>query len=243
MAVRKKRRSSVAPRPMAEARCEYHHGNLRRALVDAALKLIKTAGPGALTLRAAARLAGVSQAAPYRHFASKEALLAAVAEEGFRTMSALHRHAMAAYPQDPVARLDACGLSYIDFAFRHPSHFTVMFGPEVADKSSYPSLKAAAKETFAILLGALADCREAGLLRPGDLKELALATWSLAHGLASLLVNGQLSHAAGDLPVGQLARRVLQSNPCGLISPAAVAVTATGRQAQPSSPTEQGDAT
>lgn len=240
MAVRKKRRrSSVAPRPMAEA--QYHHGNLRRALIDAALKLIKTAGPGALTLRAAARLAGVSQAAPYRHFASKEALLAAVAEEGFRTMSALQRQAMAAYPQDPVARLDACGLSYIDFASRHPSHFTVMFGPEVADKSSYPSLKAAAKETFAILLGALADCREAGLLRPGELKELALATWSLAHGLASLLVNGQLSHAAGGLPVGELARRVLQSDPCGLISPAAV--TATWRQAQPSSPTEQGDAT
>lgn len=176
---------------------KYHHGNLRRAMLDAALGLVEEEGAGALTLRATARRAGVSQAAPYRHFASKQALLAAVAEEGFRTMAQAMRAASAAEGDDPLARFRALGLAYVDFATTHPAHFRVMFGRAAADRSAYPSLQEAAGETFDLLVSAIADCQRAGFVRPGDPAELALAAWSATHGLASLWVDGQLTGRAG----------------------------------------------
>src|SRR5256712_12176672 len=114
----------------------YHHGDLPRALLDAALHIVETQGTAALTLRAAARSAGVSQAAPYRHFANKEAILAAVAEDGFRSLMAAMREASAASGAGPLERLRAVGLGYATFATRHPSHFRVMFGREMADRSA-----------------------------------------------------------------------------------------------------------
>lgn len=176
---------------------KYHHGNLRRALLDAALGLVEEEGAGGLTLRAAARQAGVSQAAPYRHFASKQALLAAVAEEGFRAMGQAMRAASAAEADDPLARFRALGLAYVDFATTHPAHFRVMFGRAVADRSAYPSLREAAGETFGLLVSAIVDCQQAGLVRSGDPAELALAAWSATHGLAFLWVDGQLTGRAG----------------------------------------------
>lgn len=170
----------------------YHHGNLPRALVNAALRLVETEGAEALTLRGAARLAGVSQAAPYRHFADKQALLAAVAEEGFRTMTQAMREASASHEADPLGRFRALGLAYVEFATKHPAHFRVMFGRAAADRSSYPSLRAAAAETFGLLVEAITDCQRAGLVRQGDPEELALAAWSGTHGLSSLAVEGQL---------------------------------------------------
>jgi AcrR family transcriptional regulator len=175
---------------------KYHHGNLRRALLDAALGLVEEEGAGGLTLRAAARQAGVSQAAPYRHFASKQALLAAVAEEGFRAMGQAMRAASAAEGDDPLARFRAIGLAYVGFATTHPAHFRVMFGRAAADRSAYPSLQVAAGETFGLLLSAIEDCQRAGLVRAGDPAELALAAWSATHGFASLWTDGQLTGRA-----------------------------------------------
>jgi AcrR family transcriptional regulator len=108
----------------------YHHGDLRNALVEAALRLIAEHGAQALTLRAAARAAGVSPAAPYRHFADKEALLAAVAEDGFEKLSRRMR-AAARGASDAAARLLAIGEAYVAFARAHSAHFHVMFGPAV----------------------------------------------------------------------------------------------------------------
>src|SRR6266852_2916030 len=118
----------------------YHHGDLPRALLDAALHIVETQGTQALTLRAAARLAGVSQTAPYRHFANKEAILAAVAEEGFRSLMAAMAHA-AVLADSPLQRLRAVGLAYVTFATHHSSHFRVMFGREMADRSASTSLR------------------------------------------------------------------------------------------------------
>lgn len=173
-------------------RATYHHGNLPRALVDAALRLVETEGAEALTLRAAARKAGVSQAAPYRHFANKQALLAAVAEEGFRAMSQAMRRASTPHTADPLGRFRAQGLAYIEFATTHPAHYRVMFGRAMADKSAYPSLRAASGETFGLLVEAIRDCQRAGLVRAGDPEELALGAWSAVHGLSSLAADGQL---------------------------------------------------
>jgi AcrR family transcriptional regulator len=129
----------------------------------------------ALTLREAARRAGVSPAAPYRHFADKQALLAAVAEEGFRTMVDEMRRASGEHATEPLAALRAVGLAYVGFAIRHPSHFRVMFGREVADRSSHPALGQAAAAAFELLAEGVAGCQRAGLLRAGDARALAVS--------------------------------------------------------------------
>jgi AcrR family transcriptional regulator len=128
-----RRRSEAGGR---RRRPRYHHGNLPQALRDAALALINEAGADALTLRGAAKRAGVSQAAPYRHFRNKEALLAAVAEEGFRAMAEAMGRRAAPHRADPAGRLRALGRAYVEFATRHPAHFRVMFGrvPSIAPR-------------------------------------------------------------------------------------------------------------
>ncbi len=180
-------------------RGSYHHGNLRRALLDAALALVEREGAEALTLRAAARLAGVSQAAPYRHFKDKEALLAAVAEEGFRAMTETMRRAAAPQAEDSLGRLRACGLAYVEFATSHPAHFRVMFGRVAADRSAHQGLMEAAGEAFGLLVAAIRDCQAAGTVRDGNPEELALCAWSATHGLAALAVDGQLHERAGEM--------------------------------------------
>lgn len=170
----------------------YHHGDLRRALLDAALALVEREGPLALTLRAVARLAGVSPSAPYRHFEDKESLLAAVAEEGLRTLSAWMREAAAAQTKSPVLKLQALGIAYVRFAASHPSYFRVMFGPGVGDRTTHPALHDATEEAFRLLLDGVKECQRAGVAGEGNARDVALAAWSMAHGLAGLIVDGQL---------------------------------------------------
>ena len=171
----------------------YHHGNLRRALLDAALVILETEGAAALSLREAARRAGVSHAAPYRHFADKEALLAAVAEESFRALTAAMRARMSAHAPGTKAELLASGVGYVTFAIENPARYRVIFGPasgldSPADAASrYPELRAAGDACFGVLTSSVAACQKSGALRAGDANELALACWSMVHGLASLL--------------------------------------------------------
>ncbi len=147
---------------LRKPRGSYHHGNLRRALLDAALGLIEKEGAEALSLRAAARQAGVSTAAPYRHFPSRKALLAAVAEEGFRLLGEAMRQAIAASGDNPARRLGESGVAYVLFAAAHPSCYNVMLSPELADRSTHPSLDTAEQDTRGLLLGAVRDYQEAG---------------------------------------------------------------------------------
>lgn len=170
----------------------YHHGNLRRALIDAALELISAEGTGPVSLREAARRVGVTHTAPYRHFASKEALLAAVAAEGFEGLRSAMLARMELAGDDLVARLQQSGVGYVLFAVAHPSHFRVMFGADLVGQGAYPSLTKAGEEAFAVLVGAIVACQAAGAVRAAQPLELALAAWSLTHGLATLLVDGQL---------------------------------------------------
>lgn len=193
--------------PGGRRRRSYHHGDLPRALVAAALDLVREEGVAGLTLRAAARRAGVSQAAPYRHFADKDALLAAVAEEGFRAMVAAMSEALAGAGAEPLARFHALGQAYVQFARSHGSHLRVMFGREVADRAAHPGLQEAARAAFRLLVDAIADCQRVGLVREGDAEELAVSAWSMVHGFAALLVDGQLDVVAGR-SAAELAERV-----------------------------------
>ena len=217
MRVTKRVRRSSGGRRLRKAQRpkRYHHGALRHALVEAALWLVEKGGYQALTLRAAARRAGVSQAAPYRHFKNKEALLAAVAEEGFRAMAAAMRHATASCGDRALERLQAVGLGYVGFATSHPSHFRVMFGREMADRSTYPTLREAAAKTSHMLVDAITDCQRAGVVRSGEPEELALACWAIVHGVAALLVDGQVARVL-DKPGAELAEIVTRNLCLGL---------------------------
>jgi len=195
----------------------YHHGDLPRALVDAALELIGERGPAGFTLREAARRVGVSHAAPYRHFPDRHALLQAVAEEGFTAMRDEMMEAIGGI-DDPAARFQALGITYIRFAVGHPSHFQVMFGPEGA-RADGSSLAAVKEETFRLLLAAIANCQATGVVREGPPEELAVAAWSAVHGLASLLVDGALRRPGRKASVEDLARLVTRTLMDGMRRP------------------------
>jgi len=206
---RKARTQRGAKRP-------YHHGDVRRAMIAAALRILGNEGSGALTLRAAARLAGVSQAAPYRHFADKEALLSAVADESFRALTAAMRAAAEPHGGDILTRFRATGQAYIRFALEHPAEFRLMFGSDSAQQKDRLALGAAAQETFAQLTANIQQGQQAGLIRPGETRDQAMASWSMVHGLASLLVNGRLDPGEEDL--GAFSFRALQYLYLGLRS-------------------------
>jgi len=164
---------------------------LGNELLKAAATLVAERGPQGFSLREVARRARVSEAAPYWHFASKEALLAAVAEEGFVALAALMAE-VCERVKDPHRRLQELGLAYVRFALEHPSHLRVMFGPEIRDKSSHPRLKAAGDRAFGLLVSTIADGQRAGRVQRGDAEELAVAAWALVHGLSALIIDGQL---------------------------------------------------
>ncbi|OBG61991.1 MULTISPECIES: TetR/AcrR family transcriptional regulator [unclassified Mycobacterium] len=173
----------------SKRRDSYHHGDLKRALTSAALSLVAEKGPKGFTLTEAARRAGVSAAAPYRHFADKAALLATVAEQGFRDLHA--ELAAAASTDEPKDRVIELGRAYVRWAVAHPDHYRVMFGAELS-KADHPDLAIAGEQAFADLLDAIAACQHAGVVGGQDPRELAAPLWSLVHGVASLAIGGEL---------------------------------------------------
>jgi AcrR family transcriptional regulator len=170
----------------------YHHGDLRHALIEAAVLLVAEKGVRGLTLRETARRVGVSQAAPYRHFADKQALLLAVAEDGFRAMHGQILEELARASANPVSRLSAIGVAYVGFAVARPEHFRVMFGQELARSEATPSAEQTAMAGFQTLVAEIAQGQRSGAFRAGDPLGLAVACWSIAHGLAVIFVEGLL---------------------------------------------------
>lgn len=186
-------RARSGTRPAAKS-ARYHHGDLRRALVEAALTLVDERGGDVITLRAAARLAGVSEAAPYAHFPDKEALLAAVAARGFDALAAsMRRAARKAGPDDAIGRMRSMGAAYVRFALARPSLFRLMTGPVASRRAEHPVLAEAAEAASGLLGDALGDCQRAGWIAAGDTTDIRLAAWALVHGLASLANEGLLA--------------------------------------------------
>jgi len=192
----------------------YHHGDLRRALVRCALELLEEKGSAALTLRAVARRAGVSHAAPYRHFSDRSALIEAVAEEGFAALERSLLEALAAAGADPVRRLLDPGLAYVRFAMTHAAHYRVMFGPEVAANWYSGTTPGKAVATFQFLIDSVVQGQRAGIVSDGEPFPLALGMWSLTHGTAMLLVDGMIPAEAAEA----LTASVLQQHFIGLAS-------------------------
>ncbi|MFD4229509.1 TetR/AcrR family transcriptional regulator [Streptomyces sp. NPDC058545] len=164
----------------------YHHGDLRRAVLTAALGVIRTEGPGALSLRDLARRAGVSHAAPAHHFKDRTGLLTAIAAEGY----ALFADALADAPD-----LRERGVRYVRFATGHPAHFQVMFQPELYRPDDPELLAAKARAAQALRAGVTGLPVEG---RGDDPRLAGIAAWSLAHGYATLLLSGNLNDPLGD---------------------------------------------
>ncbi|MFO0675201.1 MAG: TetR/AcrR family transcriptional regulator [Polyangiaceae bacterium] len=183
----------------------YHHGDLRRALLDAATELLREGGPENVSLRECARRIGVSHAAPYRHFPTKESLLDALAADGFRGLREAGIRGMRGIV-DARDRLDAYGVAYVRFAVKHPDHFRLMFTRKV-DGAAAPC--GDAEDAFLLLR----ECVQAVLARdgevaPGDLDSAVVAFWTLPHGLAMLILDGRIPsmHVGSAEAVTALAR-------------------------------------
>ena len=173
---------------MATARKAYHHGDLRESLLEAAGELLEKEGPAGLSLRKLGRQLGVTPGAPYRHFEDKDALLAALATEGYVEL----RSEMVA-DQDPSIggeeRLKRAGVGYLRFATRHPELFRLMFG--WMPSRDIPELWEAADATFAGFEAVLQACENEGLLSR-SVNEAGLLAWSAVHGADFLLIDGHL---------------------------------------------------
>ena len=182
---------SPAKRAARKPSRPYHHGNLRRALLDEALATIRDEGVEGVTLREIGARVGVSRTALYRHFADKRALLTAVATEGFRT---LREQLVAAWEEGgrgPAASR-AMGVAYVRFAVANPSHYRVMFSRFIDPEPQEPELAAEAKGAFQALVDAVATLQRDGFLRADDTVLMARYVWAIVHGVVMLAIDGQL---------------------------------------------------
>lgn len=169
----------------------YHHANLRKTLLDAAVVLIGEVGPRAFTLREVARRAGVSHNAPYRHFVSRDELLTAVAVEGFDRLTAQMEETMAG-GKSPLERLELCGCGYVEFALRWPNHLQVMFDLPLKGRSCDVGDEPIGANCFQVLLDSITAAQANGDLTAGDPLPMAWTAWSLVHGIAKLAISGNL---------------------------------------------------
>jgi AcrR family transcriptional regulator len=195
----------VSEKPGRKRGAFYHHGDLRHALVRATRRILERDGLADLSLRRVARAAGVSPAAPYHHFADKQALLNAVAEEGF---SALRSDMLArmAKETDPAARLDASGVGYVVFAVENPALFRLMFGVEGQPLSAEAALTKARELAYGVLQAAVAESSPDGAANP----LACLRLWALVHGIAKLILEGAIKPSDyGMISSEALAERLL----------------------------------
>lgn len=175
----------------------YHHGDLRRALLDAAEAELIEKGPDGFTLRGCARRAGVSHAAPAHHFGDATGLLSALAAEGFeRFVAVMKARTASVAPEDGRGRLVAAGLGYVDFARANPALFRLMFSSGKPD-SSDPALDASARAAFGHLAEAAVHLTGPQAMETREGRRRLAALWATAHGLADLLLSRRIDFLGG----------------------------------------------
>ncbi len=180
----------------------YHHGDLRAALVTAALGLLEESAIETVSLRAVARRAGVSAMAPYRHYPDKEALLAAVAQTGFDRLRDVLAHADSI--SGPDTALLGQGVAYVQFAIENPVLFRLMFGPP--RRGRHADLRTSSETAFSVLVRRMTEQTHSAGLQPR-----ILGYWSLVHGLAMLILDGQTPVAGFETPDTEVVRQTISS--------------------------------
>jgi AcrR family transcriptional regulator len=206
---------TASPRPSPKP---YHHGDLRRVLIEAALQL--AAEGGDVSVREAARRAGVSPGAPFRHFSSRDALMTAVAEEAQRRFRAEIEAALAAAPDDPLAQIRCLGVAYMRWAMKNPAHFEIISTGRYFDHDASGALSKDNAEIIATTERLLRQAAAQGQLRTSDLKCIQVAARALVYGFSRMHIDGHfprwgvaeeeieaMAEAVFDLFIGGIAKR------------------------------------
>ena len=188
----------------------YHHGDLRAALLAEAAAMIAEGGAASLTMRAIGQRLGISRAAPYRHFADKTALLVAVAANGFHRLGARLQATVAGASPSSVGRLRRIGEEYVRFALENPAHYRLMYGKEALTREDLRELREAAEALFEQFVSVIRAHQRSGLIKRQDPRAQAYVAWSAVHGLASLVIEGQI-HGTDNIDglIRQTTRTVL----------------------------------
>jgi AcrR family transcriptional regulator len=174
---------------------KYHHGDLKNALIEAGAEILSKEGVSGLSLRKVASRAGVSHAAPYAHFTDKQALIAAISTEGYRRLYEKLTVVIQKYQDDQLHQFVEVAWAFVEFARNDPDLFKVIFSSVVEKEKDFPAFVEMTRKNFRLLVELVEACQAAGVLKPGAADEMAVSIWSLVHGLASLLIEGQISHA------------------------------------------------
>ncbi len=172
----------------------YHHGDLKNALIKAGLGMLAKDGVSGLSLRKVASKAGVSHAAPYSHFADKQALIAAISTDGFRQLYERTHAVMGKYQGKPRKQLIEVAWEYVQFAMDDPGRFKVMFSGVLEKEKEHPEFVAESQNNFRQVVELVELNQSAGVLRAGPSDLVALSAWGVVHGFITLLLEGQISH-------------------------------------------------
>ena len=179
-------------------RKNYHHGDLKNALIKAGIQILSKEGLGGLSLRRVAKKAGVSHTAPYAHFTDKQALIAAISTEGYHQLYEQLTAAVETNHGNPQNLLVEVGWAYVQFALKDPELFKVMFSGVIEQEKDYPDFREISQKNFQLLVGIVKTYQETGLLSPEPVDLVAVRLWSLVHGFIMLLLEGQISHTLLD---------------------------------------------
>ncbi len=223
MVIRKPLRRSKARKTSAISRT-YHHGNLRAALVSAAIKIVDKRGPDGLTIRLVAREAGVSHNAPYHHFRDKGAILEAATVSCITAMIDTIRHQQHKTRGNSLDKLVAMGVEFVRFAIEHPAEFRLMHRPELRKSrdgccggTPTSPVEAASANGRMLLLETIRQGQKAGEIRSGDPDTLVLAWWCLVNGYANKVLNfSHVRPCAGECEPLEIAGAIVQTLVAGI---------------------------
>lgn len=194
---------------MAKKKDSYHHGDLRSTLLKVATDMIAEEGVENLTMRGLSQRIGVSRTALYRHFDDKSALLAAIAEEGFKQLTQAIQQEKVKGDEDILLGFEKIWIGYVCFAVENPTLYSLMFGKQILNWQDYPGLIKAGTEAFNEVVELVRLCQQADKMKSGDPRKLAYVAWSLAHGLATHTIDGRGDRMGNREEMFQLAAQTL----------------------------------
>jgi AcrR family transcriptional regulator len=176
----------------------YHHGDLKNALIHAGIEILSKEGVSGLSLRKVAKRAGVSHSAPYSHFPDKQSLIAAISTEGFKQLYNELDAAVSSYAGDPKRALQEGAWAYVQFAINHTDTFKIMFSDVLEKEREYPAFVEISHKSFERVVDVVRACQDIGILRSTPPETMAVAVWGQVHGIISLMLEGQISHIVLD---------------------------------------------